>query len=498
MEYTVKSGNPEKQRIGCVVIPVYASRKLSPSAKIIDKASNGYISTLIRRGEIEGDLGNTLLLHNIENTLCDRVLLIGCGKEKNIDVKTFYKINRSMVKTLQASGATEIASYLTEVPVKHKDINWKIQHSIEAIDETLYLFNQLKSEKKETRRPLRKFIFSVNGRGQLMQGEKAVRQGMAISTGIHLAKDLGNLPGNICTPDYLAKQAEILAKQYKEVKTTILEEKDMEKLGMGSLLSVSRGSREPAKLITIEYRAGDKKQAPIVFVGKGVTFDSGGISLKPGAGMDEMKYDMCGAASVIGVISACAELLLPINIVGIIPSVENMPDGIASRPGDIVTSMSGQTIEILNTDAEGRLILCDALTYAEKFDPDVVIDIATLTGACIVALGAHPAGLLSNHNPLANDLLSAGQSSGDRCWQLPLWEDYQEELKSNFADMANIGGKGAGTITAACFLSRFTKKYHWAHLDIAGVAWKSGSDKGATGRPVGLLTQYVLDRCVDC
>ena len=498
MEYTVKSGNPEKQRIGCVVIPVYASRKLSPSAKIIDKASNGYISTLIRRGEIEGDLGNTLLLHNIENTLCDRVLLIGCGKEKNIDVKTFYKINRSMVKTLQASGATEIASYLTEVPVKHKDINWKIQHSIEAIDETLYLFNQLKSEKKETRRPLRKFIFSVNGRGQLMQGEKAVRQGMAISTGIHLAKDLGNLPGNICTPDYLAKQAEILAKQYKEVKTTILEEKDMEKLGMGSLLSVSRGSRESAKLITIEYRAGDKKQAPIVFVGKGVTFDSGGISLKPGAGMDEMKYDMCGAASVIGVISACAELLLPINIVGIIPSVENMPDGIASRPGDIVTSMSGQTIEILNTDAEGRLILCDALTYAEKFDPDVVIDIATLTGACIVALGAHPAGLLSNHNPLANDLLSAGQSSGDRCWQLPLWEDYQEELKSNFADMANIGGKGAGTITAACFLSRFTKKYHWALLDIAGVAWKSGSDKGATGRPVGLLTQYVLDRCVDC
>jgi leucyl aminopeptidase len=498
MEYTVKSGNPEKQRIGCVVIPVYASRKLSPSAKIIDKASNGYISTLVRRGEIEGDLGNTLLLHNIENTLCDRVLLIGCGKEKNIDVSTFYKINQKMVRILQDSGATEIASYLTEVPVKRKDINWKIQHSIEAIDETLYQFNQLKSRKKETRRPLRKFIFSVNGRGQLMQGEKAVRQGMAISAGIHLAKDLGNLPGNICTPDYLAKQAEILAKQHKEVKTTILEEKDIEKLGMGSFLSVSKGSREAAKLITMEYMAGDKKQAPIVFVGKGVTFDSGGISLKPGAGMDEMKYDMCGAASVIGVISACAELLLPINIVGIIPTVENMPDGLASRPGDIVTSMSGQTIEILNTDAEGRLILCDALTYAEKFDPDVVIDIATLTGACIVALGAHPAGLLSNHSPLANDLLSAGQSSGDRCWQLPLWDDYQEQLKSNFADMANIGGKGAGTITAACFLSRFTKKYHWAHLDIAGVAWKSGSHKGATGRPVGLLTQYVLDRCADC
>ncbi|MCK4833670.1 MAG: leucyl aminopeptidase [Gammaproteobacteria bacterium] len=494
MEYTVKSGNPEKQRIGCVVIPVFASRKLSSSAKIIDKASDGYISNLVRRGEIEGDLGNTLLLHNVENTLCDRILLVGCGKEKDITVNNFYKINCNMVKTLQSSGATEIASYLTEIPVKRKDIRWKIQHSIEAIDECLYKFNQLKSKKEETRRPLRKFIFSVNGRGQLMQGEEAVRQGMAISAGIHLAKDLGNLPGNMCTPDYLAKQAIKLATQHNNVKTTVLEEKDMEKLGMGALLSVSKGSREPGKLITIEYSAGDKKQAPIVFVGKGVTFDSGGISLKPGAGMDEMKYDMCGAASVIGVLSACADLQLAVNIIGLIPTVENMPDGIASRPGDIVTSMSGQTIEILNTDAEGRLILCDALTYAEKFDPDVVIDIATLTGACITALGAHPAGLLSNHNPLANDLLSAGQTSGDRCWQLPLWEDYQEQLKSNFADMANIGGKGAGTITAACFLSRFAKKYHWAHLDIAGVAWKTGTHKGATGRPVGLLAQYVLDR----
>ncbi|HHJ34616.1 MAG TPA: leucyl aminopeptidase [Gammaproteobacteria bacterium] len=498
MEYTVKSGNPEKQRIGCVVIPVYASRKLSTSARIIDKVSNGYISNLVRRGEIEGDLGNILLLHNVENTLCDRILLIGCGKEKNIDAQTFYKINHTMVETLQTSGATEIASYLTEISVKRKDISWKVQHSIEAINETLYHFNQLKSEKSETRRPLRKFIFSVNGRGQLMQGEQAVRRGMAISTGINLAKDLGNMPGNICTPDYLAKQATKLATQHNKLETSILEEKDMEKLGMGALLSVSKGSREAGKMIIMQYAAGKKSQAPVVFVGKGVTFDSGGISLKPGAGMDEMKFDMCGAASVIGVISACAELQLPVNIIGIIPTVENMPDGIASRPGDVVTSMSGQTIEILNTDAEGRLILCDALTYAEKFEPDVVIDIATLTGACIVALGAHPAGLLSNHNPLVNDLLSAGQNSGDRCWQLPLWEDYQDQLKSNFADMANIGGKGAGTITAACFLSRFTKKYHWAHLDIAGVAWKSGSHKGATGRPVGLLTQYILDRCKDC
>ena len=493
MEYTVKSGSPEKQRIGCVVAAVYASRKLSPTAKILDKASNGMISNLVRRGEMEGDIGNTLLLHNVENTLCDRILLIGCGKEKDINTTVYRKINSTMAQTLKNSGATEIASYLTEAPVKRRDITWKIRQSIEAIDETLYSFNQLKTDQKPPRRPLRKFIFSVSGRGQLMDGEIAVRHGMAISTGIKLAKDLANLPGNICTPTYLAKQATTLESQYPNLKTTILDEKEMEEQGMGALLSVSRGSQQPGKLIVIEYMAADEKQPPVVLVGKGVTFDSGGISLKPGAAMDEMKFDMCGAAGVLGAMSSCAELQLPMNLVAIIPTVENMPDGTAIKPGDIVTSMSGKTIEILNTDAEGRLILCDALTYAEKYKPDVVIDVATLTGACVVALGEHPAGLLGNHSPLVNDLLSAGQTSGDRCWELPLWDDYQEQLKSNFADIANIGGKGAGTITAACFLSRFAKKYHWAHLDIAGVAWKSGAKKGATGRPVSLLTQYILN-----
>lgn len=494
MEYTVKSGSPEKQRIGCVVAAVFASRKLSPSAKILDDASGGVISNLVRRGEIEGEIGQCLLLHDIENTLCDRILLVGCGKEKDLTTSNFRKINQNMVKRLEASGATEIASYLTEAPVKHRDITWKIGQSIEAIDECLYQFNQLKSDNKPPRRPLRKFIFSVSGRGQLTDGEIAVRNSMAVSTGIKLSKDLSNLPGNICTPAYLARQATTLQEQYPNVKTSVLDEAEMEQLGMGSLLAVSRGSREGGKLITVEYMGGDKDQAPIVLVGKGVTFDSGGISLKPGAGMDEMKYDMCGAASVLGTISACAELQLAMNVVAIVPAVENMPDGIAIKPGDIVTSMSGKTIEILNTDAEGRLILCDALTYADKYKPDVVIDVATLTGACIVALGAHPAGLLGNHNPLINDLLNAGKKSGDRCWELPLWDDYQEQLKSNFADLANIGGKGAGTITAACFLSNFTKKYHWAHLDIAGVAWKSGAEKGATGRPVSLLMQYILDR----
>ncbi|HEY9052019.1 MAG TPA: leucyl aminopeptidase [Gammaproteobacteria bacterium] len=494
MEFSVKSGSPEKQRISCVAVGVFESRKMSHSAQLLDDASGGYISNLIRRGECEGKLGQTLLLHNVPNTLCDRVLLIGCGKEKSFDIKAFHQANSIVAKFLDERGATEVFSCMTELNVKNRDAAWKVLHAVQATEDALYRFDQLKSKKESTRRPLRRIIFSLPSRRELPDGEKAVRQGMALASGMTLAKDLANLPGNVCTPTYLAEQAKALQKTYRKFEVSVLEQKDMEKLGMGSLLSVARGSRQPAKLIVMEHKGGPADQKPIVFVGKGVTFDSGGISLKPGAAMDEMKYDMCGAASVIGTLSACAELQLPINVIGIVPATENLPDGQATKPGDIVTSMSGITIEILNTDAEGRLILCDALTYAAKFDPEVVIDIATLTGACVVALGSHPAGLLGNHNPLVNDLITAGKTSGDRCWELPLWDDYQEQLDSNFADIANIGGKEAGTITAACFLSRFTKKYRWAHLDIAGVAWKSGKDKGATGRPVPLLMQYVFDR----
>jgi leucyl aminopeptidase len=268
----------------------------------------------------------------------------------------------------------------------------------------------------------------------------------------------------------------------------------MEELGMGALLSVSRGSRQPAKLIVVEYHGGGKNDAPVALVGKGLTFDAGGISIKPAADMDEMKYDMCGGASVLGTLRAIAQMKLPLNVVGVIPSSENLPDGAANKPGDIVTSMSGQTIEILNTDAEGRLILCDALTYTERFKPAAVIDIATLTGACVIALGAHASGLLGNNDDLIQDLLRAGTEAFDRAWQLPLWDQYQSQLDSNFADMANVGGRPAGTITAACFLARYTRKFKWAHLDIAGTAWKKGKEKGATGRPVGLLTQYLMDR----
>jgi leucyl aminopeptidase len=321
-----------------------------------------------------------------------------------------------------------------------------------------------------------------------------VREGAAIAAGVTLARELGDLPGNICTPSYLAERARSLAAEHPKLHVEVLEEHDMQELGMGALLSVSRGSREPAKLVVMRYEGGKKGDKPVVLVGKGLTFDAGGISIKPAAAMDEMKYDMCGGASVLGAVYATLALELRINLVGVVPASENLPDGEANKPGDIVTSMSGQTVEILNTDAEGRLILCDALTYSERFDPAVVIDLATLTGACVVALGKHPAGLFTADEKLALEVLAAGDYAGDRAWRLPLWEDYQSQLDSNFADMANIGGRDAGAITAACFLSRFTKKYPWAHLDIAGIAWRSGKEKGATGRPVALLTQFLLGR----
>jgi leucyl aminopeptidase len=336
-------------------------------------------------------------------------------------------------------------------------------------------------------------VITVPKRCHLAAGETAVHQGLAISAGMTLARDLGNLPGNICTPAYLADQARELEHQYG-VKTTVLEREDMEKLGMGALLSVARGSRQPPKLITIEYQGGADGEAPVALVGKGLTFDAGGISIKPAAAMDEMKYDMCGGATVLGVIKAACELKLPINIVGVIPSSENLPDGDANKPGDIVTSMSGQTIEVLNTDAEGRLILCDALTYTERFNPAAVVDIATLTGACVIALGNHASGLLANNDGLARELLNAGRYAWDRAWQLPLWSEYDKQLESNFADMANIGGREGGTITAACFLARYTKKFKWAHLDIAGTAWLTGKAKGGTGRPVPLLTTWLIQR----
>ncbi len=493
MEFSIKSGSPEKQRSACVVVGVYESRKLTLAAELLDKAADGYISGIVRRGDMEGKSGSTLLLQNVPGTLCERVLLVGLGKEKDFREKEFGTAIRTTVKTLNETGAFDASIFLTELAVKKRSVGWRIrQATMIALDAT-YKFDQFKSKKDEVRRPLRKLTLAVERRNELTQAEEALAQGLAIAEGMAMTKTLGNLPANICHPTYLADQAQSMAKEFN-LGCEILERADMEKLGMHSLLSVSQGSRQPPKLIVLAYQGSKASEKPIVLVGKGVTFDTGGISLKPGAEMDEMKYDMCGAASVLGTMHAVARMALPINLTVIVPATENMPDGMATRPGDIVTSMSGQTIEILNTDAEGRLILCDALTYAERFEPDTVIDVATLTGACVVALGHIATGLFSNKDALARDLLDAGDESYDRAWHMPLWDDYQELLKSPFADMGNIGGRWGGSITAACFLSRFTKKYEWAHLDIAGTAWKSGADKGATGRPVPLLTHYLLQR----
>ncbi|WP_144395454.1 leucyl aminopeptidase [Pleionea sediminis] len=494
MEFHVKSGSPEKQRSACVVIGVFEPRKLSPVGEHLDQVSDGYISNILRRGDLEGKAGQVLLLHNVPNTLCDRVLLIGCGKEREFSETQYKRIISKAISTLNDTGSMEAVCFLSELNVKGRDTHWKVKHAVEATQSSLYTFDQLKSKTDTARRPLRKLVFNVTTRRDLTLGEQAICEGLAVSEGIKLAKDLANMPPNICHPTYLAEQAEKIASDFEKVTYSALEEADMIELGMGAFMAVAQGSEQPAKLIILEYKGGEEGESPVTLVGKGLTFDSGGISIKPSEAMDEMKYDMGGAASVFGAFLAVAKLDLPINLVMAVAAAENMPDGRACRPGDVVTSMSGQTIEILNTDAEGRLVLCDTLTYVEKFNPDVVIDVATLTGACVIALGAHASGLLSNHNPLAHDLLNAGETADDRAWRLPLWDEYQEQLNTNFADMANIGGRPAGTITAACFLSRYAKKYQWAHLDIAGTAWKGGKDKGATGRPVSMLTQYIIDR----
>jgi leucyl aminopeptidase len=493
VEFSIKSGSPEKQRSACVVVGVFDSRKLTLPAELLDKAANGYISDIIRRGDMEGKSGSTLLLHNVPGTLCDRVLLVGLGKEKDFREKEFGNAVRTAVKTLNETGAFDASIFLTELAVKKRSVAWRVrQTAIAALDAT-YKFDQFKSKKDEVRRPLRKLTLGVERRNELGLAEEALAQGIAIAEGVALTRTLGNLPPNICHPSYLAERAQEMAKEFG-LGCEILERSDMEKLGMHSLLSVAQGSHQPPKLIVLSHKGGKASDKPVVLVGKGVTFDTGGISLKPAADMDEMKFDMCGAASVLGTMQAVARMQLPINLTVIVPTTENMPGGGATRPGDIVTSMSGQTIEILNTDAEGRLILCDALTYAERFEPDTVIDVATLTGACVVALGEVASGLFSNKDALARELLDAGDEAHDRAWHMPLWDDYQDQLKSPFADMGNIGGRMAGAVTAACFLSRFTKKYDWAHLDIAGTANKSGANKGATGRPVPLLAHYLLQR----
>ncbi|MBD2811819.1 leucyl aminopeptidase [Xenorhabdus sp. Vera] len=495
MEFSVKSGSPEKQRSACIIVGVFEPRRLSPIAEQLDKISNGYISALLRRGELEGKVGQTLLLHHVPNVLSERILLVGCGKERELDERQYKQIIQKTISTLNETGSMEAVCFLTELHVKGRNNYWKVRQAVETAKESLYVFDQLKSSKNELRRPLRKMVFNVPTRRELTSGERAIQHGLAIASGIKATKDLANMPPNICNAAYLASQARQLADNAENLATKVIGEEQMKELGMNSYLAVGQGSQNESLMAVMEYKGRkDANAKPIVLVGKGLTFDSGGISIKPSEGMDEMKYDMCGAASVYGVMRVVAELQLPINVIGVLAGCENMPGGRAYRPGDILTTMSGQTVEVTNTDAEGRLVLCDALTYVERFEPELVIDVATLTGACVIALGGHYTGLMSNHNPLAHELLNASEQAGDRAWRLPLGDEYTEQLESNFADMVNSCGRSGGAITAGAFLARFATKYNWAHLDVAGTAWRSGKTKGATGRPVALLSQFLLNR----
>lgn len=497
MDFSAKSINLTtglaKQVSPCLVIGVFQGTKptLTESGKILDKATKKQISTLLAHGDLSGAVGSTLMLYTPSGVEAKRILLLGLGKKPDLSDSSFRRATSCAAKCLNNSNIRAADFTLLEIFSGALKTTRQTRNMIEAIEESLYCYDQTKS--KSAKPNALKRVSLIIDKNQLASAKLGIKQGQAIADGISYTKTISNLPGNICTPSYLAKQAKALEKTHN-IKTTILDEAEMKRKKMGSLLSVSLGSREPAKLIVMEYKGGRRDDKPVVLVGKGLTFDAGGISIKPAGAMDEMKYDMCGGASVFGAMRAVAEMQLEINLVGIVPSSENLPDGAANKPGDIVTSMAGKTIEILNTDAEGRLILCDALTYAERFKPAAVVDIATLTGACVIALGHHVSGLFSNNDILAKQLLAAGEASGDRVWQLPMLDEYSAQLNSNFADLANIGGRSAGAVTAACFLKQFTEKYHWAHLDVAGTAWKSGNPKGATGRPVALLVEFILAR----
>jgi leucyl aminopeptidase len=503
MEFSTQTASVEKIKTAALVVGVYAKGVLSPAADTIDRASNGAVRAVVG-SDFNGRPGETLVLRGLAGVAAKRVVLVGLGNQEEIKARGLQSAHRAAATALVSLGVTEAVSALVAIAVDGTDPRWSARVAAIALGDATYRYDTTLGRKDpDADIKLVKLGLAVE-RANVKEAEAGLREGAAIATGMSLTKDLGNLPPNICTPTYLGNTARAMARSHK-LKVEVLDRKQIEALNMGSFLSVARGSDEPPKFIVIRHEGAKlgapvkaargkaaPAAAPIVLVGKGITFDSGGISLKPGSGMDEMKYDMCGAASVFGTLSAVAELQLPIDVIGVIPTCENMPNGRALKPGDVVTSMSGQTIEILNTDAEGRLILCDALTYVERFKPAVVIDLATLTGACITALGHVNSGLFSPDDALADDLLAASRAALDPAWRLPLDDAYQDQLKSNFADMANIGGPPAGAVTAACFLSRFTKQYRWAHLDIAGTAWRSGKDKGASGRPVPLLMQYLL------
>jgi leucyl aminopeptidase len=494
MRFQVETGAASRQRAGCIVLPAYTKGALPAATRDADRASRGVISALLRNGDFKGETGETLLLPKVTGLACPRVLLAGLGNREKYDRKACRKAMRSAFGAIARSAATDVVSYLGTEQARDTDAYRRARIAMETWHDASYRFTVMKGKDTRNNQPKQTSLgLAVIGRDAAAV-RRGIAHGKAIGSAAALARDLGNLPPNLCTPSYLMQQARRMARRQRRLRVEVLNEARMRRLGMGSLLSVTAGSEEPARFIVLRYQGTRKSRAPVVLVGKGITFDTGGISLKPGPQMDEMKYDMSGAGTVIAVMQAVAEIGLPLNVIGLVPTCENMPSGTASRPGDIVKSMSGQTIEILNTDAEGRLILCDALTYGLRFKPAAMIDIATLTGACVVALGKHRSGLMSNSDELAEALLRAGDAADDPAWRLPLGEEYGEQLKSPFADMANVGGREAGAITAAAFLSRFVGDTAWAHLDIAGTAWVTSPQKGSTGRPVHLLVEYLLNR----
>lgn len=496
VEIELENTAPEKIRAGVLAVGVFSDGTLPRSAQKIDSLASGRLSAVIKNGDLDERPGSSLMLYDVPGIQAERLLLVSLGKQSDFNDKAFRDSIIGAAKVLARGAANDAAVTLADVGPPGRSSVWRVQTASRLLADAAYRFEapgpKTDKKMKEMKRGARKvtLLTSDTVNDELTT---AAHRGHAVAEGLALARHLGNLPGNICNPPYLADTARALGKELR-IDVEILDQDDMKKLGMGAALSVGQGSAQPSKFIVMHYKGAGSRSKPIVLVGKGVTFDTGGISLKPGANMDEMKFDMCGAASVFGAIKSVARLKLPLNVVAIIPVVENMPGGNATRPGDIVTSMSGKTIEILNTDAEGRLALADALTYAERFDPECVIDVATLTGACVIALGNLTSGLFANDDELAEQLLEASDETGDYAWRLPMFDEYQELLKSNFADMSNIGGRPAGSITAACFLKRFADKFKWAHFDIAGTNAVSGEEKGATGRPVPLLADFLIAR----
>jgi leucyl aminopeptidase len=484
------NANPTLTDFDTLILPIFTNgHSISAAA---DFGVNGLIDALDKQDDFKGKTAQTLMLHHVAQLNCPRLLLVGMGDQEKLTEKGYLSAIQAMSKTLENSGATQVLDTSHLATPKGQCQGWSLYQNSLILQRSFYDYNhESRGEHKAKNPHLNQVCFMAEDNTAHQQ---SIAQGQASAIGMALTQDLANMPSNFCTPSYLADTAVKLGQQ-AGFKVTILERAQMIEMGMGSFMAVAQGTDTPPKMICIEYQGGASEQAPIALVGKGVTFDTGGISLKPGASMDEMKYDMGGAATVLGVFQALAELKPAINVVGVIPATENMPSGNAIKPGDVVRSLSGQTIEILNTDAEGRLILCDALTYTQQtYQPDLVVDIATLTGACIIALGNHVSGVLGNDQDLVNQLLKAGKTTYDRCWQLPLGEEWDEQLKSNFADMANIGGREGGTITAAQFLARFAKDIKWAHLDIAGTAWQSGANKGASGRPVPMLVEFIMNQ----